>query len=123
MATASRKGAPQLYTISGHPSGIQVVDFVGRVTFGRETEQCRQRLKDLMAQGEGRFVFDLEKVEYVDSAGIGFLVSCLSTLRQGGARLRLASAPERVRYVLGITRLDTVFEILPSLERALENFS
>ena len=111
-----------LFTISKHDSGVHVVTFQGRITFGRQTEQCRQNLKDLVGQGERRFVFDLANVEYVDSAGIGFLVSCLTTLHQNGAKLRLASPPERVRYVLGITKLNTVFEICATREQALENF-
>ena len=111
-----------LFTISKHDSGAQVISFKGRVTFGRQTEQCRQNLKELLARGERKFVFDLADVEYVDSAGIGFLVSCLTTLGQSGAKLRLASPPERVRYVLGITRLHTVFEVCETREQALKKF-
>lgn len=111
-----------LFTVSKHDSGAQVVSFQGRITFGRQTEQCRQILKELLAQGERRFVFDLAGVEYIDSAGIGFLVSCLTTLGQAGAKLRLASPAERVRYVLGITRLHTVFEVCETREQALTNF-
>lgn len=98
----------------------QVLRFQGRVTFGRETERCRQAMKDLLAQGERRFVFDLASVEYVDSAGIGFLVSCLITAANEGAKLGLAAPPERVQYVLGITKLDTVFTVFPTLEQALK---
>ncbi len=111
-----------LYTISGEGGGRQMVSFQGRITFGRQTEQCRHQLKELMAAGDMKFVFDLAEVEYVDSAGIGFLVSCLTSLGSNGARLRLASPPERVRYVLGITRLDTIFEIFDTREQALKNF-
>ncbi len=103
-------------------SGAQVVRFQGRITFGRDTERCRQVLKDLMSQGTRHFVFDLKDVEYIDSAGIGFLVSCLITLGSEGARLRLSAPPERVQYVLGITKLDTVFEIHPDLDTALRDF-
>lgn len=110
-----------LFTTSKHDSGVQVVRFQGRVTFGRDTERCRQALKDLLARGNRNFVFDLKDVQYVDSAGIGFLVSCLITLGNEGARLRLAAPPERVEYVLGITKLDTVFEIFPTLDQAVQN--
>ena len=110
------------FTISKHNSGSHVVSLTGRVSFGRQTEQCRQEIKGLLAQGERKFVFDMAGVEYVDSAGIGFLVTVLTTLGQSGAKLRLASPPERVRYVLGITKLDTVFEIRNSREEALQNF-
>lgn len=111
-----------LFTIVKHSSGPQVIRLHGRVTFGRETEHCRQALKDLLGQGERRFIFDLSSVEYVDSAGIGFLVSCLITINNEGAKLRLAGPPERVQYVLGITKLYSVFTLFPSLDKALEGF-
>jgi anti-sigma B factor antagonist len=111
-----------LYTISESSSGPQVIHFHGRVTFGRETERCRQALKDALSRGERRFIFDLSDVEYVDSAGIGFLVSCLISLNNEGAKLRLAGPPERVQYVLGITKLYSVFTICPSVAKAQEGF-
>ncbi len=111
------------FIISKQDSGCQLVAFHGRVTFGRQTERCRQKLKELLEQGERRFVFDLADVEYVDSAGVGFLVTCLTTLHQAGAKLRLTTVPERVQHVLEITRLNTVFEIFPDRKRALENFN
>ena len=111
-----------LYTTSKDDSGAAVLRFQGRVTFGRETERCRQTLKDLMGQGLRKFIFDLSGVEYVDSAGIGFLVSCLITLGNEGAKLRLAGAPERVQYVLGITKLNTVFTMFPTLRQAAQGF-
>ena len=113
---------PPLFKTEKLDSGVQLVRFSGRVTFGRETERCRQVMKDLLGAGERKFVFDLREVEFVDSAGIGFLVSCLITLGNEGARLRLASAPERVQYVLGITKLNTIFAVYPTLEQALANF-
>ena len=112
-----------MYKISKHESGSQLVYFKGRITFGRETERCRNEVKELINQKENRFVFDMADVEYVDSAGIGFLVSCLITIGSGGAKLRLASPPERVRHVLGITKLDTVFEICPTREQAMAGFA
>ncbi len=107
------------YTITKDANGVQVVTFQGRMTFGRQTEQCRANLKDLLAAGDRRFLFDLAGVEWVDSAGIGFLVSCLTSLGQAGARLRLTGPPERVRHALEITRLDTVFEIYDDVQAAM----
>ncbi len=109
-------------TFTKDDSGPQVLTFQGKITFGRETERVRQKLKEMAEQGDKRFVFDLESVDWVDSAGIGFLVMCLTTLGQAGARLRLTNLPERVRYVLGITRLNTVFEIFDTRQAALRDF-
>ena len=112
-----------LYTITRHQdAGPHLVTLHGKVTFGRETERCRQKIKELVEAGEKRFVFDLTEVDYVDSAGVGFLVSCLTSLGQAGAKLRLATLPDRVRHVLRITKLNTVFEIFASREEALRGF-
>lgn len=115
--------AKPTYTMEKQDPGTQVVSFHGRITFGKETEHCRVQLKELLEQGERRFIFDLGEVEYVDSAGIGFLVTCLTTMGRSGASLRLAALPERVRYVLGITRLQSVFDIFEDRQQALNNFA
>jgi anti-sigma B factor antagonist len=107
------------FAIDHHKPDIQVVSFRGRLTFGPETQRCREALRAALAGGERNFVFDLAGVEYADSAGLGFLVSCLTTLRQAGAELRLAAVPEKVAHVLHITRLDTVFRIFPSRGEAV----
>jgi anti-sigma B factor antagonist len=109
-----------LFRTSTHASGAQIFHFQGRVTFGRETEACRQTLKSLLSRGDRNIVFDLSQVEAVDSAGIGFLVSCLTTVKNEGGRLRLAQPQQRVEYVLGITKLYTVFEVAPTVEQAVQ---
>jgi anti-sigma B factor antagonist len=109
-----------LFTTLTHATGAQVFHFEGRMTFGRETEACRQTLKSMLSRGNRNFIFDLSDVEAVDSAGIGFLVSCLTTVRNDGGRLRLANPQQRVEYVLGITKLYTVFEVVPTVEQAAE---
>ena len=111
------------FRFTRHASGVQIVELRGRVTFGRHTERCREMLKAALADGERRFVFDLANVEYADSAGLGFLVSCLTSVRQAGAELRLVSPPERVIHVLNITRLNTVFHIDAGQQQALAHFA
>jgi anti-sigma B factor antagonist len=110
------------YTTARHDSGVLEVSFRGRITFGQETERCREDIKAALSHGDRAFLFDLSAVEYVDSAGLGFLVSCLTSLRQAGAELRLSSPPARVKRVMHLTRLDTVFQIFPSPEAALAGF-
>ena len=114
---------PPFFIITKDESGPNVVAFHGRISYGRETERCRQKIKELLEGGDRRFLFDLDEVQYVDSAGVGFLVSCLTTFQQAGAKLRLTRLPDKVRHVLKITRLHTVFQIFDSREQALKNFS
>jgi anti-sigma B factor antagonist len=110
------------FKIARHGSGVQVVSLHGRLTFEPHTDRCRDAVKAALAAGDRRFVFDLSGVDYADSAGLGFLVSCLVSIRQAGAELRLVSPPERVLHVLHITRLDTVFPIDTGQPQALAHF-
>jgi anti-sigma B factor antagonist len=110
------------FKIARHGSGVQVISLRGRLTFGPHTDRCRDAVKAALAAGDQRFVFDLTGVDYADSAGLGFLVSCLVSIRQAGAELRLVSPPERVLHVLHITRLDTVFPIDTGQPQALAQF-
>ena len=113
---------PLDFKIARRGSGIQVVSLHGRLTFGPHTDRCKDAVRAALATGDRRFVFDLSGVDSADSAGLGFLVSCLVPIRQAGAELRLVSPPERVLHVLHITRLDTVFPIDTAQSQALAHF-
>jgi anti-sigma B factor antagonist len=96
----------------------RVIPFSGRLTFGADSEKRYAELRRHVERGERNFIFDLGQVPDVDSAGIGFLVTCFSTVIRAGGELRLAAPGNHVLYVLLITRLDTVFPIFESVEEA-----
>ena len=100
--------------------GPRILQFDHRLTFGRECERHYQELRNHIEQGTRHFIFDLRLAPDMDSAGVGFLVMCLTTVRRAGGELRLAAASSRVLYVLLITRLDTVFPIYGSVGEALQ---
>ena len=100
---------------------LRVLEFRGRLTFGEESERRYAELRGHLEQGARTFIFDLSRVPDIDSAGIGFLVSCLSTVSRAKGELWLAAPTNRVLYVLLITRMDTVFPLFESLEAALES--
>ena len=97
----------------------QVVAFSGRLGYAGESEARYGEMCQGIAEGARIIVLDLERVPDVDSEGIGFLVTCLSTVQRAGGSLRLAGASEKVRQVLHITRLTTLFPVFPSVEAAL----
>jgi anti-sigma B factor antagonist len=101
---------------------VLVVDARGRLTLGRETEALRERLKDLVESGQRRIVLDLSGVDYIDSAGLGALVAGAASVRRGGGELKLANLTERVRGLMQITRLSTLFEVYDNLEKARRSF-
>jgi anti-sigma B factor antagonist len=101
---------------------VLVVDARGRLTLGRETEALRQRLKDLVESGQKQIVLDLSGVDYIDSAGLGTLVAGAASVRRAGGELKLANLTERVRGLMQITHLSTLFDVYDNLEKARLSF-
>lgn len=111
-------------------TGVREVDTVtiiileGRLQLaGDETRHVRDIVKDLVTQGHKSLVFDLEKLQYVDSAGIGTLIACFSTARSNGAALKLLRPSSSVREALAITKLLAVFEIFEDQGQAVSSFA
>ena len=97
-----------------------VVAFADRVNLeGDESAAFKDRLKSLIADGADRVVVDFGNVGFMDSQGLGALISCLKTLKQGQGRIVLANLSEPVESVLRVTRLRRVFDVRPTVEDAL----
>jgi anti-sigma B factor antagonist len=101
--------------------GILVVDCAGRVVFGEETAELRDRVKELISK-DSRIVLNLADVTYIDSGGLGTLVSLFITAQNTGAAVKLARLTQRVGDLLQITKLLTVFEVYNSEEEAVQSF-
>ena len=101
--------------------GIVVVDCAGRIVFGEETAELRDRVKGLISK-ESRIVLNLADVTYIDSGGLGTLVSLFITARNAGGAVKLARLTQRVGDLLQITKLLTVFEVYNSEEEAVQSF-
>ena len=80
-----------------------------------DQEKFRNRVQDLVAQGNKHLVVDLSHVKYINSCGLGSLVCALSTVRKVGGDLALVGAVPEVRDILVMTRLNTLFEMYPNL--------
>jgi anti-sigma B factor antagonist len=89
---------------------------------GDESIQFRDRVKNLIADGRSRLVVDLENVKFIDSFGLGALVSALRVVRGEGGDLKLAKVPPSVESVLRLTRLSTVFDCHASMDAAVRSF-
>jgi anti-sigma B factor antagonist len=101
--------------------GIVAVDCAGRIVFGEETAELRDRVKSLITPGS-RIVLNLADVTYIDSGGLGTLVSLFITARNAGGSIKLARLTQRVGDLLQITKLLTVFEVHNSEEEAVQSF-
>lgn len=97
-----------------------VISFVGRVNLeGDESASFKERLKGLIADGHSHVVLDLGNVGFVDSGGLGALISCLKVMRQNEGSFVLTNVSEPVQAVLRITRLVRVFDTAPTVDAAL----
>ena len=102
--------------------GVTVMTMAGRVTLGDESNELRTRIKEVLAEGKKRVVLDLGDVSYIDSAGLGALVSAYTSARNGGGEIKLASVTKRFHELLNITKLVTVFDVYDSVEDAMKSF-
>jgi anti-sigma B factor antagonist len=89
--------------------GVKIIDCAGRIVFGDEASQLRETVKRELADNN-RLVLNLGEVSYIDSGGIGTLVSLFTTARNAGGDIKLVNLTKRVGDLLQITKLITVFE-------------
>ena len=99
-------------------SGIAVVTIAGRLAMGGETERLDATVKGLLQQDQKRFVLDITTLDYVDSSGLGMLVSCLTNVKRAGGELKLAGANPRIRRILAMTGVDTMMPMFDTLAAA-----
>ncbi|MBI3696482.1 MAG: STAS domain-containing protein [Acidobacteria bacterium] len=100
---------------------VTVMEFKGKITMGLESQRIEAQVDELLRQHKTKLVFDLTGVEYVDSTGMGVIVSCFSKTSRAGGALRVAGLNDRVRQLFKITRVDTVLSFYPTAQAAAEN--
>ena len=103
-------------------SGVTVVELSGRLTLGDASANLRSTLKELMDDGKKNIVLHLGEVGYIDSSGLGELVSGFTTVKNQGGQLKLAHLTQKVNDLLTITKLYTVFEIHDDESSAVQSF-
>ena len=101
---------------------IVVMDVSGKIMGGEETTMFHGRLHEYINQNKKNIVVDLSKVDWVNSVGLGMLISALTTVKNAGGRLVLANIT-KIESILTITRLISVFEHYDSRDEALKSFA
>ncbi|HLI03594.1 MAG TPA: STAS domain-containing protein [Terracidiphilus sp.] len=91
--------------------GVSVLDLSGRITLGEGSVQLRDAIRDLIGKGQKNILLNLGDVSYIDSSGLGELVSAYTTAKNQGASVRLLNLTKKVKDVLQLTKLYTVFDI------------
>ena len=102
--------------------GITVVDVSGRITLGEGSAMLREMVRDMMTKGQLKIVLNLGDVTYIDSSGIGELVSGFTTVKNHGGELKLLNLTKKVHDLLQITKLYTVFDVHNDERSALGSF-
>ena len=99
---------------------VVILDLSGRITIGEGTLIIRDHLQKLLNAGDRKFLLNLSDVDYIDSSGLGELVTAFTTVRSQGGQLKLLNLTKRVQDLLQITKLLTVFEAFNSEAEALK---
>ena len=102
--------------------GVSVLDLSGKIVLGEGDGQVRDRIKDLLADGQKKILLNLGEVNYIDSAGLGAMISSYTTVKRQGGQLKLVSLTKRIQDLLAITKLITVFETYDTESEALSSF-
>ena len=102
--------------------GVTVLGLSGRITLGEGSVQLRDAIRDLISKGQRRILLDLGDVNYIDSSGLGELVSAYTTARNQGATLKLLKLTKKVHDLLQLTKLYTVFDIYDDEASAIASF-
>ena len=109
------------FTTSKHPSGVLIVEVEGQLIVGNRQE-LKATIQQALDNGERKLLVDFAKTGYIDSSGLGALVSISKKVREQGGELRLSGLNEDLRSLFELTKLDTLFAIADSSTQALVGF-
>ena len=102
--------------------GVTILDLHGKMLIGEGDELLREKINQLVENGTEKIVLNLAEVPYVDSAGLGEIVRCYTTVSRKNGKLKLLHLTKRIHDLLSITKLLTVFETYDSEEDAVKSF-
>jgi anti-sigma B factor antagonist len=101
---------------------VVIVDTIGELRLGEGTDVMRNLVRDLTAQGYKHILLNLRDVRHIDSAGVGELMSCYTSVRNQGGQLKLMNLSKNVHNLLQITKLYTIFEVVDDESAAVASF-
>jgi anti-sigma B factor antagonist len=110
-------------TLVREHGGVTVIEFVGRIALGQSASEVRSVIYEALTAGSRKIVLNLALVDYIDSSGLGELVSAYTSVRNAGGDIKLSNLHKRTRDLMQITKLYTVFSIYPDEKSARESFS
>ena len=109
------------YSISEKYNSV-IITFKGKAMGGPSAQKFHDDIKDLIEKGKTNVIGDLSKVSFMNSSGLGILISALTSLRNAGGDLKLCGASERIESLLIVTKLITVFNHFKTVDEAIEAY-
>jgi anti-sigma B factor antagonist len=104
-------------------NGVTIVDLSGKITLGEGGVTLREAVRKLLADGNKKIVLNLGEVNYIDSSGLGELVSAYTAAKNAGGELKLLNLTSKVRDLLVITKLVTVFDVRDDEASSVSSFA
>ncbi|MGD0799846.1 MAG: STAS domain-containing protein [Terracidiphilus sp.] len=104
-------------------SGVSVLDLSGQITLGEGSVQLREAVRGLLGKGKKKILLDMGNVDYIDSAGLGELVSAFTSAKNQQAEVKLLKLTRKVQGLLQLTKLYTVFDIKDDEAVAIASFN
>ena len=101
---------------------VTIIDLSGKITLGENTGILREELRKLMAEGKKNIILDMKEVSYVDSAGLGELVGAYTTAANQGGAVKLLHLQGKLRDLMQITKLFTIFPAFDNEKEAVQSF-
>ena len=102
--------------------GVVLLDLEGRLIVGDPAGQLREEILKLSSAGQNRIILNLQKVDFIDSTGLGAMVICFTTIKKAGGALKLLNLAERGIELLVLTKLTSVFEMFDDEQHAVNSF-
>jgi len=109
-------------TTTREVDGVTILDLSGKITLGKESGALRDTVIELLGKGSNKILLNLGDVSYIDSSGLGELVSAYTAVKNAGGELKLLNLTSKVRDLLVITKLVTVFDVKDDEASAVASF-
>lgn len=123
LAIFKVKEDPMSMTIhSREIDGVTILDVSGRITIGEGSVVLRERVREEISAGKQSIIINLADVNYVDSTGLGELISAFTTAKNRGLTLKLLNVTKRIHELMQITKLYTVFDVYDDEGSAVRSF-
>ena len=113
----------KIYQRSVEGSDVVILDLEGRITIGEGDVMMREAIMGLLEHGYNKLLVNMARVSYMDSSGVGELLSCLSQVNERGGTFKLLNISTKIKDLLQIAQILAVFEYFNDEQKAIESFS